>query len=365
MKALYVNDTAKGGGHGFLHISDAAGIADLEGISFAIKRASDQKTLGHSDWQQAETFFSPSGIGLTDDGFALAVGPDVVDKLDSTEIYRITLLGANGASVRGALTVEEVAYSPVEGGQGIGAIEVPKVPAFTPPPPAEPEPEPAEELPPPPPGMEEALAPPPLPEEELTPPPLPDAGFPPPPPALDMLPQEAPKRSKMLPVILVVLALALAGGGFLAWKFLLQDPGDGGASAGSGGTQQDGEKSKDALARARELLAGSASPEQALALAKELRKDSSGADAAFLLAEDAAQKGNAEAMLLTGSFYDPVNKDASGSIQQDPAEALAWYKKAKAAGSPEAQNRLDALRSWAQTQASKGSAQAKELLNKF
>lgn len=360
MKAIYSDDRDKGPGHGFLRVSEAR-IGNLEGLRFSIKRGTDHNCLGPGGWQPAESPLTAGRITLSDEGFDIAVGPEVVDHLDTRENYRLSLVGADGASETGALRVPEVAYSPVGGGQGIGVAPAPKVTAPPPPPPPAPEPTIQE--------IEEAES---------------DMILPPPEPA------PAKKRS-LAPILLLVLLLALAGGGFAAWKFWpgKDDPAEtagntNATQAGSANATLPGnanatlaEENKEpareeakapprpALAQAREHLAGSADPAESVKLAQTLRAHEHGADASFLLLEDAAQKGNAEAMLLTGGYFDPVDKAPAGSIRKDPAEALAWYKKAGAAGNAQADARIAALRSWAQAEAARGSPEARELLTRF
>ena len=328
MKALYTNDTAKGPGNGFLQITEADQISSFEGITFGIKRASDQKSLGMGGWQPAESFLAPHGISLGEEGVALVVGPEVVDHLDSQETYRITLKGADGATAVSSLRVPEVAYSLAVGGQGIGST-------------AKPEPKPTPPPPPPPPPMP-TPEPLPMPEPE----PMPEA-LPTPPPAPE-------KKGSKLPLIIGILVLLLAGGGIGAWMhFKDKSPAPVAAAP------------KPFIAQAREHLAGKAEPAASLEMAEKFRGEKDGADAAFLLAEDAAQKGDAKAMLITGSFYDPADTSPAGSIVKDPLEAFSWYTKAQKAGNPDAQARIDALKKWAEAEAAKGSAAAKDLLKKF
>ena len=355
MKAIYSDDKDKGAGHGFLRIGDAQ-VGNMEGLRFSIKRGTDHNCLGPGGWQPAESPFTAQRITLSDDGFDIALGPEVVDHLDTRENYRLSLMSVDGVSVVGALRVPEVTYSPVGGGQGIGiaAAPAPK-PAPTPPPPPAPEP-PAQE-----------------PEPE---------------PVMDILPPPDPtpprgKKSSLAPVLILVLLLALAGGGFAAWKFWLNKDVPPKVAENTNATQQAESKeppkeeaktppqeeakapAKPAMVQAREHLAGKADPAESVKLARTLREDRDGADASFLLVEDAAQKGDAEAMLLTGGYFDPVDNAPVGSIKKDPAEALSWYKKAKAAGNAEADARIAALRAWAQAEAAKGSPEAKNLLTQF
>ena len=322
VKASYANDTGKGPGYGFLLLADTGALAASEGISFCIKRASDRKCLGQGGWQPAEMFIEPDALAQDGTDFQLAVGPAVVDNLDAQETYRLALKGADGTQATAALQVEGIIYSPLSGGQGIGSIAAPKPAA--PPPPA-PEPEPVTE-------------PEPEPEPELLPPPAPQA--------------RAESGKSKLPVVLLVLLLLLGGGGFAAWKLA----GDGKAPAAAEETP---------MQQARKHLNGSADPAAGLDMASRFRQQENGADAAFLLTEDAAQKGNATAMVGTGDFYSPTDQNPHGSIDKDPLEAFSWYSKARDAGAAEAEARLKDLRAWAESEAEKGSELAKSVLAKF
>lgn len=323
MKASYGNDTGKGPGYGFLRITDAGALAASDDIRFYIKRASDRKCLGQGGWQPAEIFLEPDV--LTHDGmdFQLSVGPTVVDNLDAQETYRITLQGTDGTQGTAALQVGGVIYSPLSGGQGIGSIAAPK--PVAPPPPA-PEPEPVPE---------------PEPESESKPEPAPQP-----------VQQASPESEKSkLPIILLVLLL-LVGGGLAAWKM-------------TSGDDEVPAAAESPMQQARAHLNGSADPVMGLDMASRFRLQENGSDAAFLLAEDAAQKGNASAMVITGDFYSPADNNPHGSIDKDPLEAFSWYSKAKDAGAAEAGARLKDLRSWAEAEVAKGSEQARALLAKF
>lgn len=402
MKARYINDIGKGPGHGFILVSDVPDLPDMEGATFVIKRASDRKNLGRSGWQPAERDLAPENVSLgDDDGYALAVGPGVVNHLDPQETYRITLKASNGKSLTSTLSVQEVAYSGIDGGHGIAAAAMQPEPAPEPQPEPEPAPEPEPEPEPEP--VQEAPPQPELMPEKL---PVPE-------------PSPAPKRSR-LPLILFLLLLLVGAGSFLAAHFMgdsdsaplagqnattqgnatvvaaanataVEATPQTNATAQSNATAMAGEPQANATAqsnatatagadpkpqtpaperkapliRARTQLEGAAVPQNSLELAQELLKEQDGADAAFLLAEDAAQKNNVEAMLLTGSFYDPSNSSPSGSIVKDPEQALYWYTKAKAAGSPQAAERLAALKKWVEAEAAKGNLTAQDLLKRF
>jgi hypothetical protein len=373
MKASYLNDTQKGPGRGFLSVTEAGDLAFPEDIRFGIKRASDRSCLGKGGWQSAEIFLQPLGAFSAGEGITLAVGPDVVDNLDPRETYRLMLLQADGSSAVCSLQVREVAYSVLRDEGGTGAV-----------PGREQEPEESKAEPPPA-EEEQSATPEPAPAgpESL---PAPDAA----PEAANLRPLAPPApgtRKKPKGLLLAgLLLLVLAGGGIAAWKILSDgqpdpetappqaeaQPGavkEPGADAPSLADKKTEEKppaeTRSPLTRAREHLAGSADPAEGIRIAKELRDAEGGADAAFLLAEDAAGKGDAEAMLLTGNFYDPANSAPSGSIVKDAEQALYWYQQASRAGLAEAKANLAALRTWLEAEAAKGSADARALLERF
>ncbi len=118
-----------------------------------------------------------------------------------------------------------------------------------------------------------------------------------------------------------------------------------------------------ALEKARKALREGISPEDALTLANSLPESPERADAAFLLLEYAADSGNAPAALAVARYYDPTDKEPSGTIRKNPESAYGWYTEALAGGQENAKTRLVQLRSWLEEQAAQGSNEARELLN--
>jgi hypothetical protein len=116
------------------------------------------------------------------------------------------------------------------------------------------------------------------------------------------------------------------------------------------------------LEQARKALRDGITPEEALALANSLPESPERADAAFLLLEYAADSGNAKAALTVARYYDPTDKEPSGTIQKNPETAYDWYRQALAGGQENAKTRLAQLRRWVEEQANQGSFEARELL---
>jgi hypothetical protein len=119
------------------------------------------------------------------------------------------------------------------------------------------------------------------------------------------------------------------------------------------------------LEQARKALKDGISPAEALALAKSLPESPERADAAFLLLEYAADSGNAEAALAVARYYDPTDKEPSGTIRKNPETAYSWYREALAGGQKKAESNLTQLRSWVAAQADEGSPEARELLKSW
>ncbi|UCD79337.1 MAG: hypothetical protein JSW26_28720 [Desulfobacterales bacterium] len=119
------------------------------------------------------------------------------------------------------------------------------------------------------------------------------------------------------------------------------------------------------LEQARQALRDGISPEEALALAKSLPDTPERADAAFLLLEFAADSGNSEAALAVARYYDPTDKEPSGTIRKNPETAYNWYRDALTGGQEKAKDNLARLRLWVEAQSDEGSYEARELLKNW
>lgn len=365
---------------------------------------SPQGYLSSDGWQESSTPLTPAGWENEGGCLRIAVGPSVVDQLDPLETYRLGL----GEQVC-VLQIGDLLFSHMGGGQGMGpqtdpvnteeAEEADQRNENT-------ETQREEDTPPSeePPAEEQASEP--QPEE-------PPAQEVPQPPVerLTMGGEDAPKedapvapepaRRNRLPLFLL-LVLLLAGGG-LAYHYLSSDkqpaataplpelpkpdspapptpeapaPAAPSAEQPQAGTPPTPAPSAPAatpagtaaLSEARELLRRNAAPEETLAAGKALRTpdaDARQSDAAFLLLEDAAQKGNAEAMLLVGRFYDPASDLPRGSIPPDLSQARSWYEAARDKGNAEAAQALSSLRSFVEQKTRQGDEEARLLLQNW
>ncbi len=176
-----------------------------------------------------------------------------------------------------------------------------------------------------------------------------------------MLERRHPSRWLLVAAVFGVILLVV--GGYWAWKREPQAP----PTTTTTTTLRPPAYPADApaLNRAREALRKDIDPAEAVALARELPDSPELPDAQFLLLEYAAEKGNPEAALAVGCFYDPAYKGPSGTIRKNAATAYEWYQVALAAGLDEARKRLAELRRWVEQEAAQGSGEAKELLKSW
>ncbi|PWR19894.1 hypothetical protein DKG75_15690 [Zavarzinia compransoris] len=83
----------------------------------------------------------------------------------------------------------------------------------------------------------------------------------------------------------------------------------------------------------------------------------------LLLLENAAERGHGEAMLEIGRLYDPATFIAGQPFSRaNPAQAAKFYRKAEAAGVPEAATALAALKTLLDQKAAGGDAEARAAL---
>ena len=86
---------------------------------------------------------------------------------------------------------------------------------------------------------------------------------------------------------------------------------------------------------------------------------------ALFLFEHAEGQGHGPAIAAIGKFYDPVFYQDGGATfaQSNARRALAYYKRAQAAGHEPGAELIDGLRGWLQQRASEGDAEAERILN--
>lgn len=101
----------------------------------------------------------------------------------------------------------------------------------------------------------------------------------------------------------------------------------------------------------------------ALSRALEFQADGRLADAQLLLFF-AARGGHAPAAFTLATYYDPNHHAETTSLMEeaDPFQAYRWYRVARDAGQPDAEQRLANLRRWTEDAAASGSSEAERLL---
>lgn len=361
-------------GPGYARICLDAGSSPLpsmpQGCAFTLQRASDALFLAHNGWQESQTELTPDALTRQDSVLELRVGPDVVDNLDILNTYRIHLRHTTLPPT--VIQIESLDYSPLKGKEGLhiaAPVAAPVLPPVVEAPPAQ----------------EPVL------EETVVEEPVAAKSLEPSPPPLTMAIEEAHPAGKKNTFWVLLLLLLVAGAGAAAglyWynqhlaKPVAQEspaspPALPPASPEAPKTAEAPAAPLSPLAQARQHLQGSGDATKSLDLARQLQTGQSAessadpamqsqrADAVFLLLEDAAQKGQGEAMILLARYFDPVDKAPKGSIQSDPQQALQWYTAARAAGQASAADSgINGLRQWASTAAAAGDTSAQELLRR-
>ncbi len=359
MPANFISNPHKGAGHGIIN---APQVSCTTEPTFAIYRASDGLCLAPGGWQNSEVYLAPNEWDCDSNNLRMTVDASVVDQLDALDTYKLLIKDGTNAPVAQTLIIDDIVYSSMHGGQGIGGAPHPApIPKPEPMPEPMPEPEP------------EPIAP----VEE------------------EPLPEIAPEQKKSIfPIVITVIIILLLGVGL--WWFL-QNKAEQASPEQTEQAEQAEQKADPAATNPEPTPEASAKePEQApstpvlspMQQTREfLRKDNTGTasldlaknlstsldenaseeslDAIFLLLEDAAQKNIPAAMLSLAKYYDPNNTDPKGSIIPDAREAYTWYKKALDNGEAEASKRLEALHTWLQEAAKGGSKQAEDLLKQW
>lgn len=335
MQARLVQTTEMPPGHAELHLARLGTLGDDIEICLGLPSAGSQMHLDPRDetrpWGSAEFWFSAPVLRREGEGAVLALDPATTFHLRANQPYILSLRDAAGRAARAPLLGIglRVPSTPPKGWGAAG----PAAPVIEPSPPT---PEPA------------AAPPAPAPAPEL----VVEARTPAPPPPVI----EKKGGSAIGLIIGLVVLLALAGGG--AWWWFNRAP------------QQFAEAPPAAaparnLDAARKALAADPAAADALALGKE-HLAAGDLDGAFLLFRAAGEKGNAEAAVIVGGFYDPASwsKETSPLPAANADQAVAWYRRAAEAGDAEGQYRLGMVLKSGKTEASDGPEQAVGWLRK-
>lgn len=320
-------DAKRGAGHAVLVIE---GLALPPETVCCIKRGDDD--LGPDGWRNGEYWIEPLLVETTSAwGSRIVLGPGVVRYMENGN-YRLGLQAPNWDKPQERGLNWRDIPPPLQGPsrrRGQVAVDSPRSP-----PPSVPEPEP----PPPP--------PPPVSEPE------------PPTPKSD----ERDQRKRPPSAVLILLALAilavLGAGGYWWWSSQPQPVGPPVVVSPPKPVVNSTFTAQDARQKLQEGLA----PDQMYELAQQFQAQPEGLQGAFLLYEQAAEQNHAAAALKLAEMYDPTRSEPTPLPRRRATKAYEWYRKAVASGIAEANQRLDALRAWAEQEAARGDAEAQALL---
>ncbi len=334
-------DTQKGPGYAIftLQPDDASSPLPTEtaGLTFSIRNSSGA-SLGKGKWVQGKATFAAESVENKDGTLLVGFGPAVVDHLDPMETFQLCLTASGGVEHYGTFFLENVLPS---------SARVKDIPDQTPPP------KPVTPPPPPEPVIPAFPQPEPEPEPIVAPEPPPVVA--PAPVAVEppVRPSTSqPQKKSGMGILIALLLVALIGGGGAYYWFVMR----GDSAPVSGPETVDG---------IRKFLAGNPDVDALNKRFSTATWNDANADARFLLAEELANRGNAEAMAVVGTFYDPSHTAPSGSIVKDAEQAFNNYSAAKKAGHPGMDERLDSLKKWLEKQAADGSADARRLLDSW
>ncbi len=342
MQARLVQTTDMPAGHAELHLSRLGSIGDGIEICLGFPSAGTQTHLDPRDetkpWGSAEFWFAPPVLRHDGDTAVLSLDPATTFHLRANQPYILSLRDGAGHALKAPLLGIALRV-PSTPPKGWGMAAAPAAPIPEPPPPA-PQPEPV-------------AAPAPAPELVVEP-----RRPPAPPPLVDE------KGGLPLGLILgLVVLLALAGGGW--WWFNRPAPQVAETAPPPAAPAQPAPAAARDLDAARKALAADPAPADALALGRE-HLAANDLDGAFLLFRAAGDKGNAEAAVIVGGFYDPATwtKETSPLPAANADQAASWYRRAAEAGDAEAQYRLGMVLKSGKTEATDGPEQAVAWLRK-
>jgi hypothetical protein len=339
MQARLVQTTDMPPGHAELHLARLGQIGDGIEICLGLPAAGSQAHLDPRDetkpWGSAEFWFAPPVLRRDGDGAVLGLDPATTFHLRANQPYILALRDAAGQAAKAPLLGIALRV-PSTPPKGWGASK-PAAPIAEPPPPP---PEP--------------VAAPPAPAPKL----VVEVRQPAPPPPI------AKKDGAPIGLILgLIVLLALAGGG--AWWWFNRPAPQVAEAPPAPAASPPAAAPARTLDAARKALAAGPPAADALALGKEhlAAKD---LDGAFLLFRAAGEKGNAEADVIVGGFYDPATwtKETSPLPAANADQAANWYRRAAETGDAEAQYRLGMVLKSGKTEGTDGPEQAVAWLRK-
>lgn len=335
-------DKTKGPGYGLITAACPGFTGGADALRYTLKAPSSGLSLGPNGWQPGDERLKPDAVALSGDTLVLSVGPAVVDHLELQAIYQVLLFPDAENVLQGGLSVNRIVYS----------RDPSLLPDLAPSPKAAPKTE-RKPLP-----LPEIDTPSPLlltPEEAAPSTPADDE-------PLNMAERPKSHKGLILNILFAILTLLLLVGAGVFFYTKMMPKTDAALeekpaeilrreSADLPPGQEapiryapDDLKGTRGLQVARDALKRKLEPQAALELARRLlASDVKAQDGAFLLVEESAKTGDAQALLLLGDFYSPAQPQ-HGTIQKDGDLARDCYRKALAAGAPEAGQRLEHLK---------------------
>lgn len=305
--------------------------------------ASGRIAVGDANWQTARHDFGPYPAQRVGDRLEIAIGPEIVNKIDGYQMIRVLAGSCEGQ----ASWPDDVL--PLAGATGLSSLRVARTMAPPPMPPtpvkpAEPVPEPTPE---PPPDVTPLL-------DDIPPAPAAERVVP--------LPPAAPPTNRLSLLVGIALLLLILGAGI--WAYLNSraaeiPPAPAEPAPAAPAAEPAPEPTPEPAPEPAEETA-TAGPEcsaDALgAVGFAGLRDRLGAcgaaanpDDLLGVIEDGAARGDPEALLIFGRLYDPAAEDtpietgAGLTLPDDPALAAEYYSRAKALGAAEAGPLLQAV----------------------
>lgn len=374
MEAVVKQHPAKGKGWAVITLSGAD--VPAQGVKFQLRRsAARDAVLGPQGWQTTELFLDAAETASGADGVALTVGPEVVNHMDTANYLLLVTGDGVGPKqpLQTGLAWRNIAQLDLGRGKRGGVAvrgesdeaKAARVRSEAPQQDAKPEPRPD-------PKPESKLV------EDKT-------------DTLHGGGDGDKKKSNAGTMVAALVALLLAGGGgaWFLWPKPTPDPVPPKQEAEADKSKTDGVNPPDTVKPpeglpppplaaddipadaepvkfARDKLQAGIEPALAVTFADKLMaRPPAGIDAAFLLYRAAAQKGDAGAAVKLGRLFDPADPTPTGSLKKSADSAFDWYRQAAEAKHPDAEPGLTRLKTWAETQAQAGDAEAQRVLKRF
>ncbi len=332
------------GGHAFISVH---GVTTPPGDDQIMIRRHGHRDrhLGPAGWQGPEIKLKPLETRLDKGAWALRFGPEVVDAIEEGTPVEIEVLGLG---FKDTLHWPALLISIDSSGrrsrmvagrrQGL-AKAAPVVEATVTPEPPPPEPPPPEPEPPEPEPREPAAV---------------ESG--------DGKEKPDPAKSRTIVIGLLVLAGIVVAG--VAYYYFYGMDDDEVVVTEPPTETEPPAPSGSPVETARAFLEGNPTAERAFERG-EAAVAQGNLELALFLFEHAESQNHGPAIAAIGKFYDPVFYQDGGATfaESNPRRALAYYKRAQAAGHDQSADLIQGLRGWLRERAGQGDAEAELILN--